>query len=146
MNFALGCAFSLQDLFINFPTKKLKMTCEDCKEMTGDPHRMPLIKQIFKTSMKLIFNDIISNNNTFQLPTSSKKCETHVTRVSGEDFKIARQKGAYKDVDILASNFTGNCLTFNMYSNNRTRVKPIYLDKSLKGKLTENTNKQMQYC
>ena len=35
-----------------------------------------------------------------------------MNKVSGDEFKLARQKGAFKDVDLIQSRFTGNSLIF----------------------------------
>lgn len=32
MNYSIGCAFNTDEMFMNFPYKKLKLTCEDCKK------------------------------------------------------------------------------------------------------------------
>mgnify|MGYP006951550355 FL=1 len=31
MNYATGAAFNLREMFMNFNTKKMKMSCEECK-------------------------------------------------------------------------------------------------------------------
>ena len=84
MKYALGCAFNLEEMLINFPYKKLHITCKDCKAITGDNHRDLLVKRVFKESVKLVIEDIIENNITFWLPlTGDKKCNMHMKRVSG---------------------------------------------------------------
>ena len=45
---ATGAAFNVDEMFMNFPYKKLSITCEKCKEITGNPHRDLLVKQVFK--------------------------------------------------------------------------------------------------
>lgn len=146
MRYALGCAFNIKDLFIKFPYEKLLISSKKCEELFGNYHRRFLAHRIFKDAFKLVVYDAIQNNATFELPTGSKKCDIHVTRIEGEKFKKARQRGAFKNVDFLKSNFTGNILTFNMYSNNRHRMKPIHLNKDFKNLLDENTNNGKQYC
>ena len=49
--------------------------------------------------------------------------------------------------DFLASNFSGNQLTLNMYDREGrpTRTKPIYVNKKYKDKLTYYTNQGKQY-
>jgi hypothetical protein len=91
MNYALGCSFNISDLFFNFPYKKLKLNCRDCLEITGDAHRSLLVKKIFRTSMKIVIQDIVERNVTFWLPlTGDKKCNMHMKRVSGKDFQKLR--------------------------------------------------------
>ena len=148
MNFALGHAFNTPELFLNFDNKKLKMSCNDCEELTNDRHRNMLAMKIFKESVDLVLNDIIDNNVLFELPTGSRKAEIHVKRTTGDDFVQARQNGKWRDVDFLSSFFSGYQLELLMYNREGkpVRAKPIYVDKQKKDKLTENTNKGIQYC
>ena len=145
MNYSVGCAFNTDELFMNFPFKKLSLTCEDCQRINGDSHRDVLVKQVFRECLKLVLNDIIDNNVTFNLPTGAKKCNMHMKRVRGESFKNLRRAGKWKDVDILESNFTGYEIGFYMYGKVSPRVKNVYVNKALKDRITANTNKGMQY-
>lgn len=147
MNYALGCSFSQSELFENFPYKKLKINCKECERITGDPHRDKLVKQIFRESVKLVLNDVIDNNATFELPLKgNKKCNIHMQRIRGERFKALRKAGKWKDINYLKSMFTGHQLGFFMYGKRTPRVKNIYVNKELRDKITNNTNNGMQYC
>ena len=145
MNYATGCAFNMDEMFMNFPYKKLKLTCEDCRKINGNPHRSLLVKQVFRECFKIVINDIINNNITFWLPTGAKKCNIHMKKTQGKDFQNLRKSGKWKDIDILESNFTGYELAFYMYGKTLPRVKPIYLNKELKNKIIKNTNNGIQY-
>lgn len=145
MNYSIGCAFNMDEILMNFPYKKLKLTCEDCRKINGDPHRNILIKQIFRECFKLIINDIIDNNITFHLPTGAKKCNIHMKKVRGDAFKNLRRSGKWSNVDFLESNFTGYEIGFYMYGKVSPRIKTIYLNNYYKNRITENTNKGMQY-
>ena len=136
MNYAVGCAFNQDEMFMNFKKQKLKTVKEK-----------KLIKKIARDSIKLVLKDIIENNVTFQLPTGSRKSDIHLSRISGDDFTHARQMGKFQDVDFLSSNFSGYQMTLNMYDREGrpTRNKPIYLNKEYKNKLTEYTNQGKQY-
>lgn len=144
--YALGCAFSVNDLFLNFPYDKLTITCKQCKSITGNNHRDVLVKRIFRESVKLIINDIICNNITFWLPlTGKKKCNIHMQRVYGEKFKNLRKAGKWKEVDIIKSLFTGYQIGFYMLGDRTPRVKTLYVSKQLNDQITLNTNNGMQY-
>lgn len=144
---ATGAALNLQDIFINFPNEELQLSCKDCEAITGDRHREKLAQKIFKESVKLVINDIIDNNVTFRLPTGSRKCEIHMKTVSGDEFKRLRRAGKWRNIDFLKSLFSGNQLSFVMYSPTRPpRIKNIYVNKSLKDKIDNNTNKGKTYC
>lgn len=136
MNYAVGCAFNQDEMMMNFKKQKLKTV-----------KNKELIKKIARDSIKLVLNDIIDNNVTFQLPTGSRKADIHVRRIDGKEFVRARQNGKFQDVDFLSSNFSGNQLVLNMYDREGkpTRIKPIYLNKKYKDKLTNYTNQGKQY-
>lgn len=146
MNYATGAAFNLKETFLNFPYDKLKISCEECKMINGNPHRDMLVRQIFRECYKLILNDIIDNNITFQLPVSTRKAYINMRRVKGEDFKRARKKGKWREIDILSSLFSGYELALTMYGKGIPKVKNIYVDKNLKNKIIDNTNNGKQYC
>lgn len=146
MNYALGCAFSTDDLFMNFPYKRLEITCEQCKTITGNSHRDILVKKVFKESLKLVLNDIVENNITFWLPlTGNRKCNIHMKRVYGDEFKNLRKSGKWKDIDIVKSMFTGYELGFFMLGKRTPRIKTIYLNKEFRERIIKNTNKGKQY-
>ena len=144
--YALGCAFSMDNLFDNFPYKKLTITCKQCKAITGDAHRDVLVKRIFRENIKLVIKDIINNNVTFWLPLSgNKKCNIHMRRVQGEEFKNLRKSGKWRDIDILKSMFSGYQLSFFMLGRRTPRIKSIYLNNNFRNRISQNTNDGMQY-
>lgn len=148
MNYATGYAFNTDEIFENFPYEKLLVTCDDCNIVNNDFHKDRLVKRVFKDALHLILNDIIDNNVTFCLPTNPIRVEIHVNNYEKEDFIRGRKNGKWQDVDFLESNFTGNQLVLDMYGkkNGIRRRKPIYVNRVLKDKLTENTNNGKRYC
>ena len=146
MNYAVGHSFNMDEMFMNFPYKKLQLTCEDCKSINKKRDRDVLVKKIFRDCVKVILNDIIDNNVTFILPTNRGEADIHVRRTHGENFKKARKRGKWKNVDFLSSNFSGNELVLNMKHKVFIKEKVIYVDNKLKSKITKNTNSGMQYC
>ena len=144
--YALGCAFSMDSLFDNFPYKKLTITCKQCKAITGDNHRDILVKRIFRESVKLVINDVVNNNVTFWLPlTGNKRCNIHLRRVQGNEFRNMRKAGKWKDLDFLKSNFSGYQLSLFMLGKRTPRIKSVYINKRYTNIITENTNNGMQY-
>lgn len=144
--YALGCSFNLRTILDNFPYKKLKITCKQCKDITGDNHRNLVVERVFKESIKLIISDIINNNVTFWLPlTGNKRCNIHMRKVTGKMFKDLRRGGKWKDIDILKSNFTGYQLSLFMLGNRTPRIKSIYLNKEFRDIISKNTNDGMSY-
>lgn len=146
MNYATGCAFNMHEMFMNFPYKKLKLTCEDCEKINNDPHKSKLVEKIFREHMKIVIEDIIDNNVQFVLPTGKKKAWIHVKRFKDEKFTAGRRNRKWLDVDFLKSFFSGYQLVFNMVGLRELREKPIYISKRLKQKLTDYTNQGKQYC
>lgn len=146
MNYSLGCSFTLKEMLFNFPYKKLKMTCEDCKQITGDAHRDMMIKRIFKYCLKLILEDIIENNITFIFPlTGTKKCIMRMKRITGDEFKRLRKSGKWKNLDFVKSMFSGFEIKLFLLGNRTPRIKTVYLNKSYRERIIENVNNGMQY-
>lgn len=144
--YALGYAFNTKNILDNFPYNKLSFNCDLCKKVTGDNHRNTLVEKIFKESLKIIILDIIENNVTFWLPlTGSKKCNIHMRRVSGEEFKNLRRGGKWEHIDILKSMFSGYQLSLFMLGNRTPRIKSIYLNKTLQKLITDKTNEGVSY-
>lgn len=144
--YALGCAFTTKNILTNFPYNKLSFTCNLCKKITGDNHRNVLVEKIFKESLKIIILDIIQNNVTFWLPlTGGKKCNIHMRKVSGQEFKNLRRGGKWEDIDILKSMFSGYQLSLFMLGNRTPRIKSIYLNKSLQELISNKINAGMSY-
>lgn len=143
---AVGSGFGSKNLFENFKYDKVDFNYKDSLEICGSPYKETLPTRIFREGLKVILNDIIDNNVTFELPTEPRKSNIHIKRYSDEDFAKGRQCGKWQDVDFLESNFTGYQMVFSYQSGATFKEKPIYLCSKLKNKITENTNKGKQYC
>lgn len=144
--YSLGCAFTVPEILYNFNYKRLQLSCEQCKKITGDSHRDKLAAKIFRASFQLVIKDVIENNITFQLPLiGNKKCNIHMRRVQGDEFKNLRKSGKWKDIDILKSMFSGYEIGFYMLGNRTPRVKTIYVNNQLKSQILLNTNKGVSY-
>lgn len=147
MKFALGCAFNLKDIFMNFPLNKLKVTSKECINIIGDKHRRILAMRVFKECVKLAINDIIDNNITFVLPlVGNKKCYIYMKRIEGETFKDLKRKGKWKNLDFITSMFSGYQLVMEMHANRTPRTKSVYLNPVLRDKIVENVNNGKTYC
>ena len=144
--FALGCAFSVENLFDNFPFSKLKMTCRLAKEVNNDRHRNLAVCRVFRTCFKIIIDDIVERNVTFWFPTNGIiKCNMHMKRVRGIAFQRSRRVGKWADIDILKSNFSGYEIGLYMLGNRTPRVKTVYVDKPTKANISKHTNEGKQY-
>lgn len=146
LRYALGCAFNTDDLLYNFSYKNLKLNCKQCYNIIRDNHRSILAKQIFRYSLKLVIEDIIERNVTFWFPlTGDRKCNMHMKRVTGNDFKKLRQAGKWSDIDIINSNFSGYEIGLYMLGKRTPRVKTVYVNSQLKQTISEYTNLGKQY-
>lgn len=143
---AVGCAFNIDEMFMNFPYEKLKITCDQCLKINKNLHRDKLVKKIFRSCYKKVLEDVIDNNVTFQLPTKARKSDIHMIKTTDEAFRDLRKGGKWSDVNLIDSNFTGYQLGLYMYGVREVQVKPIYVNKKLKDKITRNTNEGKQYC
>lgn len=145
MNYAVGYAVCLKDLYKTFNFKKLKIPSKICEKIIGSRHKEILAEQVMKSCIKLVLDDVIENNTTFHLPTRKRNAEIKMRRVSDESFAKARRNGKWLDVDFLASNFTGYQMVFRFAQQQIMIEKPIYLDPQNKNRITEHTNNGKQY-
>lgn len=146
-NYAMGHAFSLKDLFMNFPVEKLKMTKQQCVDVYSDGNKRDLAAQIFAKCMQMIVDDIIDNNTHFKLPGNpNSQSYIYMKRTSDKEFKKAFRNGKWNDVDFIESNFSGYQLTLEtQYRKKLSKSKPIYLSAKDRDRITEHTNNGKQY-
>lgn len=145
MNFATGYTINGSDLMKGFPIKKLKTNSVQCEEVVHNRHKEKLAEEIWKANVAMVLDDVIENSDTFQLPTSSRKCEIYMKEVKDEDFKKARRKRKWRDVDFLASNFTGAQMMFRYQNSGVFKEKPIYVDTPRRKKIASRLNSGKSY-
>lgn len=147
-HYALGWACNLNDIFVRFPYEKCKSLIENYRTKS---ERRKKIKQVFRTGVEIIINDIIENNNTFQVPSLGYYGgEIHYEAVKGEDFKKLRAKGKFSGIDFLETLFTGYQLYLFLHGKRDNflarRKYPIYISKFLKQKMENLVNQGKTYC
>lgn len=145
MNYATGYAMNIDELFISFPTKKMKLSTKACEELIGNRHKELIAKKIFKSALNMVLEDIIENNVVFTLPTRSRSAQLKMKRFDGNRFASARRNGKWMDVDFLISNFSAYQMVFHFQSKGVMREKLIYLDPEHRDRITEHTNQGKQY-
>lgn len=145
MNYAIGYTLLAKHLFKFFNTKKLKLTAKECEQLIGNRHKEKVAENVFKCAVKLVIDDVINNNITFQLPTNKRKAFIKMKRYDNEAFAKGRRNGKWQDVDFLQSNFSAYQMVFQYMSRGVTLHKPIYLDKKHKDSITKYTNEGKQY-
>ena len=146
MNYALGYAWKLDEIFENFKSQNLKIDCVSLQRLYGDNHKKRLCYKVFRECVKIIVNDIIDNDVEFQLPTGSRKTSLQMHTYRDEEFKKARKNGKFMEVDFLDSDFSANQLQLYMYGHrNIPKAKQVYVNKELKQKITNYTNQGRVY-
>lgn len=146
MRYNTGYSFSAYDLFETFNKKQLKIRRDVVQKKYGVNKKQMFCASVLVYCFYLILLDIIKNNVTFVLPLFNNKQATIYARpIVGEEFKKARQHGAFADIDILATNFTGYQLTYSWETKSGYRYKPVYINKRFKNILYENINNGKQY-
>lgn len=147
MNYATGFCFNATDLFETFNKKQLKIKREVVQNKYGMNKKQMLCASVLVYCFLLILLDIIENNVTFVLPLFGNRYACiYVRPIVGEEFKRARQSGAFEDIDFLATNFTGYRLTYSWETKSGIyRYKPIYINKRFKDVLHKYINSGKQY-
>lgn len=145
MRYALGHAFNLRDLFMNFKKGKLKITCAECLRLNKERHREDFAQMLFKESVKMVLEDIIENGDVFELPTGKRKVWLRIKRFTGADFLKGRKQGRWQNVDLLESNFSGHQMVFEYETRAITKTKPVYLDPKRRDRIIEKTNQGIIY-
>lgn len=124
------------DLYHNFyKNHKISLTQNEM----GAPFKI-MASRIFTHFMYLLISDIIEYGGYFKFP-APKRCYIELVPIMGDDFKSAYQKGAFSDVDFLASNFTGYILQFRRATRYGKWTKKIYVTSKFRDRITELTNK-----
>jgi len=104
-HYAIGWACNLSDIFVRFPYEKCKSLIINYRTKQAQKRK---VKQVFRTGISVILNDIIENNNTFKIQgIGYQGGEIHMEAITNSDFEKARKNGKFKDVDFFESLFTG---------------------------------------
>ena len=146
MRYYTGYCFTAYDLFETFNKKQLKIRRDVVQNKYGVNRKQLFCASVLIYCFYLILLDIIENNVTFVLPLLNNKTATiYAKPVTGDEFKIARQRGAFTDIDFLKTNFTGYQLTYSWLTDSGYSYKPIYINKRFKDVFTQYINEGKQY-
>lgn len=146
-HYALGWACNLNDIFVRFPYERCKTLLNNYKEKYQKRQK---VKQIFRTGVEIILNDIIENNNSFKTPPLGYYSgEVHFEPITGSEFEQLRAKGKFQGIDFLETIFTGYQLYLYVKGksdNFLARKKyPIYMSKHYKNKMENLANSGKVY-
>jgi len=82
---ALGYAFTIKELFWNFPISKLESRRIDLNAYVKDRHKRAVAVKIFQRCIEVIIQDVAVNNVQFNLPpVYGTHSYIYLKRVSGE--------------------------------------------------------------
>lgn len=142
---ATSYALTPCDLYANFDRDRyIRPEALEYMTKTVGRHFDQYFGRILRYFFKLVIDDVIDNNVTFQLPPGCR-ARIEMQNVCGDDFIRAYQNGAFQDVDYLASNFVGNNLILKFATRYKKWEKPIHVDREAKSRITYNTNHHVQY-
>lgn len=146
--YALGWACNLSDIFVRFPFNKCKNLIQKYKTKKLQKQK---IKQVFRTGVEIILNDIIENNVSFKVPSFQYNGgEIHFEPITGSQFKELRAKGKFSRIDFLETLFTGYQLYLYLHGKNDNflarRKIPIYMSSRYKKRMEDLANQGKTYC
>lgn len=137
IHYATGYGINANELFTRFPVDEIHFNM-------WSRQKREYAASVWTYSFLVILEDIIENSTTFCLPVKFDSW-IEMKRISGEEFKKARQSGAFQEVDILKSNFCGHNLQFRFRTPHSEKKKRIYVDHARKNKITKYTNEGRKY-
>lgn len=145
---AIGWACNLNDIFVRFPYEKCKSLIRNYFTKALQKQK---IKQVFREGVQQVLEDIIENNVTYKIQgIGYQGGELHMEAISGSDFEDARQHGKFEDIDFLESLFKGYQMYLYVHGKRdnflHRRKFPVYINKFLRNKLVDYTNKGKVYC
>ena len=146
-HYALGWACNLSDVFVRFPYEKCKSLIKHYKVKSQQKAK---VKRVFRVGVKKIIEDIIENNNSFQLPKLGYYVgEIHFEPVRDQEFRRQRELGKFKGIDFLETLFTGYQLYLYISGKRDNflarRKFPVYISKFLKEKMETLANSGKTY-
>lgn len=130
--------FKNEELYLNFDI----MSVPRLHKKYGYKTPRLLFTRMLRDCLYKILLDIIENNITFVMPIYfNKYCEISMFEYNGELFKYLYNKGGFKDVDFVKSNFCAY-RPIMIWKNGigLYRSRSIYLDKDLTKRISELTN------
>ena len=143
MNVQLPHIITISDLFCNFDVNKLKgkgnikrtHKCEDKKA---------LAKKIFLRYLFHLFTEMIKGGQAFLFPYKNYM-ELSIQIMPDHMFKRARQVGAYRDVDVLKSNFRHYEFMLRYKRYDRMRKCYVKLSNNFRRQMIEKVNEGYKY-
>lgn len=144
MNKALPHLIRTTDLFCNYDVTKL-IGKGNIKRKYKAKDKKALVNKIFLRYLHIMFSDIIEGGKEFVFPSS---CITtlHMGRIQKKQLITARNHGAFRDLDLLKSNFTCYELLINFNIGKSKFKMPMRLSHNYRERMVEKMNDGYKYC
>lgn len=134
--YASSHALTPKQLYIGFPwRKKLREN-----ELVNCNTWRQVCSQVLRYAFYLIIADIIENKVKFKMPPRTGAFLEMMT-IDGEDFKLAYKRGAFNDIDYLATNFSAKRLCLTLTTKYGEWKKAIHVSGAYRDRIIELTNK-----
>lgn len=145
-----GYCVTPREMFANFDFNRLELKRYEINEQSEDNYdsRLQFLSDFFKTSFKMVIEDVIEKNVTFYLPVIGKgKISIHMIAIEGNWLKKKMALQKFANLDFIKAGFKGytTAMFFNDVRNNIPKVKNIYLNYRYQIMVNEKTNNGMPY-
>lgn len=135
-------SITVADLYRRVNLEKLGRVPGKNNKLTNNMRKY--LGSIFMELIELVVDDIIDNNATFKLTLMfDRKGTLQIRPIEGDKFKYLMQKGAFKGLDFLKTEFVGYRLFYS--SNQRGKDRLVSLDNKNKQRIIDNANSGMKY-
>ncbi len=134
--YASSHALTPRQLYIGFKWRKYLRENELVNTVTWNT----VCAQVLRYAFYLIIDDIIENKVKFKMPPRTGAFLEMMT-ISGDAFKQAYQRGAFNDIDYLATNFSAKRLCLTLTTRYGEWKKAIHVSGDYKDRIIELTNK-----
>lgn len=132
------------DIFSNFDSKKIKGK-GNLKKIYKCKDKNYLARKIFSRYLHYLFSDMVEGGKVFMFPTKGYTA-LKVRQINSTQFKKARKAGAYKSVDILASNFKCYEICMNYKVGDYMFEVPVKMNKEFVDRMIEKMNEGYNYA
>ena len=140
-----GYCFTAKELYETTNPAKWNVT-ETLACKLNYESRFVLCGYVLVYFLYLVFVDMISNNVTFELPTTGRKEGRFYIKCFQDDlFRKLYAGGKFLGIDFLKSEFKGYQIYYQWKYNKTIKEKPVYISNNMKNWMYSKVNQGMQY-
>jgi hypothetical protein len=139
MRMLFNHGITARELYLGISGDFIKKPSEWWIKNFKETPKVEVFSKIFKHCVALIIQRMIDDKACFKLPyTDHNYWDFKIEE--GDDFVIGRQRGRFKEVDFIESDFTAYSIVHKIHSSKQDIIVPVYLGGILKEKLINTTN------